>query len=85
MLQQEFNKIPFKYDGDGNPLAFGEARTFFTRVERRKIKRLIERGYSVSEAMNKTRELSTCWLTFFCRTVYFHYLYDRKTHSAIKL
>ena len=54
MLQQEFNKIPFKYDGDGNPLAFGEARTFFTRVERRKIKRLIERGYSVSEAMNKT-------------------------------
>lgn len=33
---------------------FGEAGTFFTRVERRKIKRLIERGYSVSEAMNKT-------------------------------
>ena len=28
--------------------------TFFTREERRKIKRLIEKGYSVSEAMDKT-------------------------------
>jgi hypothetical protein len=27
---------------------------FFTREERRKIKKLIEKGYSVSEAMNKT-------------------------------
>jgi hypothetical protein len=34
--------------------AFGEARMFFTRKERRKIKRRIEKGYSVSEAMNKT-------------------------------
>ena len=54
MLQQEFNKIPFKYDGDGNPVTFGEAGMFFTREERRKIKGLIEKGYSVSEAMNKT-------------------------------
>lgn len=54
MLQQEFNKIPFKYDGNGNPVTFGESGSFFTRGERRKIKRLIEKGYSVSEAMNKT-------------------------------
>ena len=65
MTNEEFKKIPFKYDGNGNPVTFGEAGMFFTREERRKIKRLIEKGYSVSEAMNKTRELSTCWLTFF--------------------
>ena len=54
MTNEEFKKIPFKYDGNGNPVTFGESGSFFTRGERRKIKRLIERGYSVSEAMNKT-------------------------------
>ena len=65
MTNEEFKKIPFKYDGEGKPVTFGESGSFFTRGERRKIKRLIEKGYSVSDAMNKTRELSTCWLTFF--------------------
>lgn len=54
MTNEEFKKIPFKYDGDGNPVTFGESGSFFTRGERRKIKRLIEKGYSVSEAINKT-------------------------------
>lgn len=54
MTNEELKKIPFKYDGEGKPVTFGEAGTFFTREERRKIKRLIERGYSVSEAMDKT-------------------------------
>ena len=54
MTNEEFKRIPFKSDGNGNPITFGEAGMFFTREERRKIKRLIERGYSVSEAMNKT-------------------------------
>lgn len=53
-FEEEFKRIPFKYDGNGNPVTFGESGTFFTRLERRKIKRLIEKGYSVSEAMNKT-------------------------------
>ena len=60
MTNEEFKKIPFKYDGEGKPVTFGESGSFFTRLERRKIKRLIEKGYSVSEVMNKTRELSTC-------------------------
>ena len=54
MTNEEFKRIPFKYDGNSNPVTFGEAGMFFTREERRKIKRLIEKGYSVSEAMNKT-------------------------------
>lgn len=54
MTNEEFKRIPFKYDGDGNPVKFGEAGMFFTRKERRKIKGLIEKGYSVSEAMDKT-------------------------------
>ena len=54
MTNEEFKKIPFKYDGEGKPVTFGEAGTFFTRGERRKIKRLIEKGYSASEAMDKT-------------------------------
>lgn len=54
MTNEEFKRIPFKYDGNGNPVTFGEAGMYFTRVERRKIKRLIEKGYSVSEAMDKT-------------------------------
>lgn len=54
MTNEEFKRIPFKYDGNGNQVTFGEAGMFFTREERRKIKRLIEKGYSVSEAMNKT-------------------------------
>ena len=54
MTNEEFKKIPFKYDGEGKPVTFGEAGTFFTRGERRKIKRLIERGYSVGEVMYKT-------------------------------
>ena len=53
MTNEEFKRIPFKYDGNGNQLTFGESGTFFTREERRKIKRLIERGYSVSEAMSE--------------------------------
>ena len=54
MTNEEFKKIPFKYDGEGKPVTFWESGSFFTRGERRKIKRLIEKGYSVSEAMNKT-------------------------------
>lgn len=54
MTDEEFKRIPFKYDGNGNPVTFGEAGMLFTRVERRKIKRLIEKGYSVGEAMDKT-------------------------------
>lgn len=54
MTNEEFKRIPFKNDGDGNPVTFGEAGMLFTREERRKIKKLIEKGYSVSEAMNKT-------------------------------
>lgn len=54
MANEEFKRIPFKYDGEGKPVTFGEAGMFFAREERRKIKRLIEKGYSVSEAMNKT-------------------------------
>lgn len=54
MTNEEFKKITFKYDGDGNPVTFGEAEMLFTREERRKIKRFIEKGYSVREAMHKT-------------------------------
>ena len=54
MTNEEFKKIPFQYDSEGKPVTFGESGSFFTRGERRKIKRLIEKGYSVSEAMNKT-------------------------------
>lgn len=51
MTNEEFKRITFKYDGNSNPVTFGEAGMYFTRVERRKIKKLIEKGYSVSEAM----------------------------------
>lgn len=54
MTNEEFKRIPFKYDGEGKPVTFGEAGIFFTREERRNIKRLLEKGYSVGEAMNKT-------------------------------
>lgn len=54
MTNEEFKRIAFKYDGEGKPVTFGEAGTFFTRLERRKIKKFIEKGYSVSEVMNKT-------------------------------
>lgn len=29
MTNEEFKKIPFKYDGDGNPVTFGEAGMFW--------------------------------------------------------
>ena len=83
MTNEEFKKIPFKYDGNGNPVTFGESGTFFTRLERRKIKRLIEKGYSVSEAMLTKQKL-------FCNScVYFTRIsgdiYCRRWQFALKV
>lgn len=44
MTIEEYKAQPFKYDGNGNPVAISEIWSWLTRKQRREIERLVKKG-----------------------------------------